>query len=221
MKIISDIRLYKSNIENIDGNSLPDGFSYPQISADVNRVVMKLRENNFSLGDFDHLYINFTTCAVDSGIALSKRSVDKYHPWYRYYDVHIDDTMFSQLETENMSDEIINLLKKVLKKFGDEKLISSCISEALTQKEQMLMKFKEKQTAKRKAIIYLRYLDNCHYLPVLKVFDLDENLLFKTNLPEANCLDYLGNIQLSNKKVTIKPRKNSYAVNLEPICFDY
>jgi hypothetical protein len=182
---------------------------------------MKLRENNFSLGDFHHLYINFTTCPVDNEIALSKRSIDKYYPWYRYYDVHIDDTMFFKLETEDMSDEIINLLKKVLEKFGDEKLISFCISEALTQKEQMLMKFKEKQTSKRKAIIYLRYLNNFNYLPVLKVFDLDENLLFETDLPEDSCLDYIGNIQLSNKKVTIKPRNNSFTVNFKPICFDY
>ena len=60
MKPISDIRLYRSNIPNIDGNSHPSEFAPKQLNIIVTRIVMKLRENGFSLGDFDHLYINFT-----------------------------------------------------------------------------------------------------------------------------------------------------------------
>jgi len=42
---------------------------------------MKLRESEFSLGEFDHLYINFTTCDMVDELNLSDE-VDRYHPWY-------------------------------------------------------------------------------------------------------------------------------------------
>ncbi|MGP1593809.1 MAG: hypothetical protein ACTTH8_01000 [Treponema sp.] len=81
MKVISDIRIYKSKVENIEGNSLPSEFKSTKIlNARIKRIVMALRENNFSLGDFDHLYINFTTCNVENEIFHAKRKTDKYHP---------------------------------------------------------------------------------------------------------------------------------------------
>ena len=97
MKIIGDIRIYKSRIENIEGNSLPSYFETSKIlNAKIQRIVMALRENNFSFGDFDHLYINFTTCHVDNDISLAKRKIDRYHPWYRYYDVHISEDLYKK-----------------------------------------------------------------------------------------------------------------------------
>ena len=70
-------------------------------------------------------------------------------------------------------------------------------------------------------IIYLRFLDSCKYYPLLKVFDKEDNLLFKTDLPKTIELDYLGNIQVSEKRVTIKPRKNALTTNINPMIFDY
>ena len=99
MKIIGDIRIYKSRIENIEGNSLPSYFETSKIlNAKIQRIVMALRENYFSFGDFDHLYINFTTCHVDNDISLAKRKIDRYHPWYRYYDVHISEDLYKKTD---------------------------------------------------------------------------------------------------------------------------
>ncbi len=78
IKVIKDIRLYKSQESNIDGNSLPSVFTDQKLNIIVARIVMKLREAEFSLGEFDHLYLNFTTCSIDGGSSLSKRSVDTY-----------------------------------------------------------------------------------------------------------------------------------------------
>ena len=64
-KIISDIRLFKSKSQNDLSSYIPDA---KKINAIVNRMVMKLRENEFSLGEFDHLYINFTTCDMPEKI---------------------------------------------------------------------------------------------------------------------------------------------------------
>ncbi|MDE5782524.1 MAG: hypothetical protein K2I03_13780 [Lachnospiraceae bacterium] len=226
MKVIKDIRIYKSNVENIDGNSLPMGFEDKELNAIITRIVMKLRENKFSLGEFDHLYINFTTCMVDGEIALSKRSVDRYHPWYRYYDVNISDDMFSKLGNSEIEYEVVELIRKVLiQNFAtgsfDEKQLCLCFNQALEQGENMLMKFKEKVAEKRKVVIYLRFLNKCRYLPLLRVLDMEDKILFETDLPETLDLNYLGDIQVSNKKVTVKPKKNAYTKTTQPLAFEY
>ena len=225
MAIIKDIRIFKSYIENVDGNSLPTGFSDKEINIAVHRIVMKLREKNFSLGDFDHLYINFTTCFVENEIALSKRSKDRYFPRFRYYDVMINQDLFDILGTPQSAQAIFELLEKVLQDcFSTEQFtkeaIHLCVLEAITQGENMLIKFKEKRTSNNNAVIYLRYLNNGHYFPLLRVLDMEDNLLLEEDLPETNDLDAFGDILLSRKKITIKPRKNIFAKELEPISFE-
>jgi hypothetical protein len=71
------------------------------------------------------------------------------------------------------------------------------------------MKYKEKISTNRKAVVFLRYLDTCRFYPLLRVYDREEHLLFEADLPETLMLDYLGEIQVSAKQVAIKPRKNS------------
>ena len=85
----------------------------------------------------------------------------------------------------------------------------------------MLMKFKEKVSTNRRAVIFLRLLDCCKFHPLLRVYDHEENLLFEKDLPEAVTLDYLGEIQLSAKRVTIKPRKNAFTTQMSPLAFEY
>lgn len=224
MPIIKDIRIYRSSTENIAGNSLPSSFKNMKLSCAVHRIAMKLRENGFSLGDFDHLYINLTTCPIEGTLSPAKRENDKYHPWFRYYDVEVNQDLFEKLETSQCIAYIVEIVEQVLQKYFctpnfDSELIHHCISDAVIKGEEMTMKFKEKRASKNKAIIYLRYLDNTRYLPLLRVWDLEDNLLLEKDLPETSSFDAYGEIQLSVRKVTIKPRKNSFSKNLKPIDF--
>lgn len=225
MKIISDIRLYKSDVENIDGNSSPSGFGDKKLNAVIRRVIMKLREQNFSLGDFHHLYLNFTPCLPDGVIQPAKRSIDRYYPWYRYYDIGISTELFNNLEAERCQETILLLMQQTLMQFFApddcrKKIVKEAIEEAVTKGEEMLMRFKEKKSAKNRAVVYLRYLDNASYLPLLCVYDLRENEILRKTLPQTADLSPIGEIQLSSKKVTIKPRKNSFSAGLQPVSFD-
>lgn len=223
MKPISDIRLYRSNIPNIDGNSHPSEFAPKQLNIIVTRIVMKLRENGFSLGDFDHLYINFTTCLDNEAIEPAKRSVDTYHKWHRYYDVGVTDECYRNLESVNNVEFVIEQIKNVLNDYFCTEAncsVEPCIEEALNKGEDMLMLYKSKQTFKRKADIYLQLLDNGMYCPNLFVYDEDGAELLHQKLPCTFDLMSLGEIQLSNKKVVVKPRKNSLASQLEPVEFE-
>ena len=224
-KIISDIRLFKSESQNEFGGYITDSFSDKKLNAVIKRVVMKLRENEFSLGDFDHLYINFTTCDMAEEMNLSD-NVDRYHPWFRYCNIHVEEDFYNKLGSPESWNKTILHIKNVLTTYFisedfDETRILSCVQQAVEQGEDMLMKFKEKISSKRKAVIFLRFLDTCRFSPLLHVYDTEENLLIEKDLPQTVALDYLGEIQVTTKRVTIKPRKNAYTAQNKPLVFDY
>ena len=52
----------------------------------------------------------------------------------------------------------------------------------------------------------------------IRVYDNDDNIIFERDLPVSLTLDNYGQITVSSKKVTIRPRKNSWTDG-EPIEF--
>ena len=226
MKVIRDIRLFTSQVPNKDGEPLPTAIGNKSLNVQVHRIVMKLRENGFSCGDFDHLYLNFTTCPVEGGIAPSPRSVDKSHSWYRYYDVEVPQRVWDQAESVQAEEQLLVRAERVLTQFFarpefDAEKIHQCVREAITQKETMLMKFKEKRSAKGSAVIYLRYLDSGKYRPLLRVTGTSGELQLEADLPEMFTLEALGEIVLTTNRVTIRPRRNAYTGTLKPISFPF
>ena len=225
-KVISDIRVYKSNVPNIIGNALPSDIYNKRLNIVLHRIVMKLRENHFSLGEFDHLYINFTTCLDKNFITPSQRGCDPYHPWYRYYDFGVNEAFYNELDFEQSTESIILLVRELLlKHFAidevTQKIVKSSTDDAVSKKADMLMRYKIKETANRKAILYLRYLDCGEYYPLLCVYDTEGNELLKKNLPICTDLNPYGTIILSNKKVTIKPKSNAFVRESKPISFEF
>lgn len=224
MKIISDIRLYKSKNKNESGTFIIESFGSKKLTSIIKRIVMKLRENNFSFGDYDHLYLNFTICDIDDEIELSN-DIDIYHPWYRYCNVKVNENLFTKLDNEESNALIISYLEKVLCIFAsdtfDKNKIKSCIREALDQKENMLMKYKEKETAKNKVIIYLRFLDTCEYFPLFRLFDLTGTLILEKDLPKSLTLDYIGDVLIKKESIIIKPKQNAFTKSLENIVINY
>ena len=225
MKVIKDIRLYKSEEKNEYGNPIATSFADKKLNAVIHRIVMKLRENGFSLGDFDHLYINFVTFDITEKIYLSEE-IDRYHPWYRNCFINIEKELYDSIGKLDTYDFIINAIVDVLTTYFvteefDSKCIKYCISHAVEQGENMLMRFKEKKSTKRKAIVFLRYLDDCVYYPLLRVYDLDNNMLFEKDLPKTLTLDCFGEIQVSTKRIKIKPRKNAFSAFKKEVTFEY
>lgn len=224
MNIIKDIRIYRCKVENVTGVN-PEGFTNKELCAVARRICMKLREKEFSLGDFDHLYINLSTCLDEGDVKPANKIPDRYHPWYRYYDVGISQVLYDSLESLDCIPSVAALIEKVLKSqfsspdFGAD-MIKDCVFEAVSQGEEMLMKFKEKITPQRKAILYLRCLDNGKYFPLLRVCDNEGSIILEKDLPESYSLDNYGQISVSMKKVTIKPRKNSWN-DCEPFVFEF
>ena len=202
MTVISDIRMYKSSETD---NHLE--LSNKSLNLSVQRVVMKLREFGFSLGEYDHLYLNFTTLKPESTIELI-HSVDRYHPWYRYCDIGINKNEYENLDNTDCTDFVFDKIRFVLcNLFNAKDIIETALVEAKKGAE-MLMHFKEKKSAKGVASVYLRLLDNGKYCPLLCVTDKTGNEILRADLPETLDMSIVGEIQLSSKKVTVKPRKD-------------
>ncbi len=224
MKPIRDIRFFKSVIPNTDGHSLPSGMNNPSLTVSARRIALSLREHGFSLGDFDHLYINLTTCPVQDGMALAGRSKDPYHPWYRYYDMSVTPEVYGELEELSDATELISRLTRLLVEhfatddFGEEK-ITAAVRQALDEGADMRIFYKEKKTATRTATVYLRLSDDGCFLPLLRVTDEHGTALLEADLPETVDLFILGEIQVSRQKVTIKPKKNALTEDMEPLSF--
>ncbi|MBQ8965543.1 hypothetical protein [Ruminococcus sp.] len=225
MRPIKDIRVYKSLSENADGLPMPAGVVNRELAVVLHRVAMKLSEKGFTLGDFDHIYIDLTCFPTEGGIAPSKRSIDRYHSWYRWYEAEVSRELYGTLESPECIPVVIEILGQVLTRFfstaefGSEAILA-CVNEAVTAGEDMLVVFREKTSARNRAVIYLRYTDSGKFFPLLRVYGGEDELMLEKDLPLANSLDAYGTIQLSAKEVTIKPRKNAFSSDLAPMIFE-
>ena len=146
-KVISDIRLYKSWILSESGTDITTSFGDKKLNAITRRIAMKLRESEFSLGDFDHLYINFTTYDLDKEMNLSTK-VDRYHPWYRYCNIPVEKDFHNILGSPQSYEGIVHWIATALITYFstedfDQSRILAGVQQAVEQGEQMLMKFKE------------------------------------------------------------------------------
>jgi hypothetical protein len=116
-KIIKDIRYSESEILNIEGNSHPSNFGKIYIGVlDVvaigQRIARKLNELKFVSGEFDHIYINFTTVLHQDDFKVSKRDVEK---WLKYVDYGLSTSFFNAKTDSRKRDFIKEATFKALK----------------------------------------------------------------------------------------------------------
>lgn len=217
-KPISDIRLCMSRIPNADGHSLPGAFGSKALGIRLRRIAMKLRELDFSLGDFDHLYVNLTPCLPEGEIRLAQRSVHRETAWLRYVDAGVSETFLRDAD----DDALTSMAERCLMLFAQDEsarqMIRAAISEA-AKGEDMLMHFKEKQSGEMRAVVYLRLLDSGLYHPLLCAYDAAGQERLRVDLPSCLELHALGEISVSRKAVTIRPRRNDFASALQPLIF--
>ncbi len=224
MKKIADIRLYKSDVDNVDGNPIPRDIEDKALAIGIDRVVMKLRENGAVLYGFDHLYLNFTVCLPVGTIQPAARRVDTYHPRYRYVDIGVERELFDSLGVVSCLERLAPLILQALRLTVQcEADVGELMAEALQQGAQMRVKFKEKATKTRVAALYLRLLDDGYYLPLLTVRDREGRELLCVDLPRTLHLHQFGEIRLCQNYVTLMPRKNVFAtqLSLQPLRFEW
>ncbi|NCC71531.1 hypothetical protein EOM09_08215, partial [bacterium] len=116
-KLIKDIRYYASNWQNVTGQSLPVDVEsiYSMLSNSYiyigQRFALKLREFNFYLDGYDHLYINLTTVLPEHESILSSRNVEN---WLKFVDYGFSQENMKKLKENEQKKTICLITKKVL-----------------------------------------------------------------------------------------------------------
>lgn len=102
-KALIDIRYYASDSLYETGKSLPSScsrfFKFPKLLHYWGaRIATILGENGLSLGEFDHLYVNYTNAIPEGTMVFFDRTQEK---WLRYIDCGVN---FEKLKSLNESE---------------------------------------------------------------------------------------------------------------------
>lgn len=235
IKLISDIRLFESNVPNIDGNATPDyiGKKYQYDSINcldlIQRLLFLLRYRGFGFDEFDHLYLNFTPCIPHGEI----RDVNRYNirefSWYHYVDVGCDTEVFNRLSYEEKNLFIIKSIKaaSMMKTPREQlKLFEDTFDEVVQKGEFLLIPYKRKENLNYIVEIFTRIDNEMSFIPLIRVSDASGILKAEQELRHYGrdeFISQIGTITIGKSSVRIAPRKNQYAdyYNLIPIKIEW
>lgn len=158
-RILKDIRFYESEKQNIEGQSLPHDlgnlfFPTKETTYIGQRIARKLNELKFTYGEFDHIYLNFTTFLKENEIVVSSRNIDKR---IKYLDFGINSEKLNSFSDNEKNSFIKSATFKALRHISSDRNL-----ELLAQTEKQLSKFdteikihyKSKETNSVKIDIY-------------------------------------------------------------------
>ena len=216
-RILKDIRIYESDIENISGNSHPSDLgkiikSTMNANFIASRIARKLNELKYSFGEPDHIYINLTTCLDENTIKVSNRKTEK---WMKYIDFGILPDYFNSLKDEKKDDFIEKTILTIFKSIStkDNLELVNQVSEQLSKfGREMKILYKTKETKSycvniyyqiapinKLSNIYLEYTDKKKDIKIVKKFDLK---LY------GDIYSLVDNISVKENKIVLKPKKS-------------
>lgn len=235
IKLISDIRLFESDVPNTDGNPTPYyiGKIYQYDSIEcldvIQRLLFLLRHRRFGFDGFDHLYLNFTPCIRHDEI----RDVNRYNirefSWYHYVDIGCDPGIFNRLTLQDKNTFVIDAAKKamLMKAFEEQReLLENAFEEVVQNGECLLLPYKQKGNQNYTVEIFTRITNEVSFIPLIRVTDISGALKAEQELrcygrDEFIC--QIGMITIGKTSVRIVPRKNSYSnyYDLTPIKIEW
>lgn len=220
IKLIKDIRLFESDVPNIDGNSTPYyiGKIYQYDHMDcldvIQRLLFLLRHRGFGFEIFDHLYLNFTPCVPHGAV----RDVNRYNirefAWYHYVDIGCDAALFNSWELETKTAFILDAARKAALMKAPEaqrKIFADTFDEVLQKGESLLLPYKRKENADLIVEILFRINDELDFLPLIRVTGKDGSLKAEQALRSYGRDEFIcqiSTITIGKRSVRIVPRKN-------------
>lgn len=235
IKLISDIRLFESDVPNTDGNPAPYyiGKIYQYDSMEcldvIQRLLFLLRHKGFGFDGFDHLYLNFTPCIRHGEI----RDVNRYNirefSWYRYVDIGCDTGMFNRLTLQEKNTFVIEAAKKamLMKAFEEQReLLENAFDEVVQNGDCLWLPYKQKGNQNYTIEIFTRITNEVSFIPLIRVRDRAGALKAEQELrcygrDEFIC--QIGTITIGKSSLRIAPRKNAYSnyYDLTPIKLEW
>lgn len=235
IKLIKDIRLFESDVPNIDGNSTPHyiGKIYQYDDMEcldvIQRLLFLLRHRDFGFEIFDHLYLNFTPCIAHGEV----RDVDRYtireFAWYHYVDIGCDAALFNSWELEAKTAFILESTKKAALMKAPEaqrKRFADTFDEVLEKGEGLLLPYKRKENTDLVVEVLIRIDHELDFIPLIRVTGKDGSVKAEQTLRSYGRDEFISQIStitIGKRSVRIAPRKNWYAdyFSLSPIRIEW
>ena len=235
MKRIADIRLYESDVPNVDYSSWPHDmgriYDYDHMACleVIQRLLFLLRYRGFGFEKFDHLYVNFTPCAPQGGVRNVNRSYQYEAARIRHVDVGCDEEIFNSWEQDAKQHFVLNGIRQaVLLKAPEDMrdLFSQTFEEVLKQGENLLIPYKVKENADYRVEVLTRIDDEVDFLPLIRVSDKAGNVVAERQLRgygRDEFITQISTITIGKRYVKINNRKNWYAdfYGLKPIRLEW
>ncbi|MDR1316420.1 MAG: hypothetical protein LBK13_06060 [Spirochaetales bacterium] len=224
-KVIKDIRYYASNFPNEDGKSLPGDRFFTGLMGTKNNytkygkiIARKLNEMNFLSGEFDHIYINYSTAIEDGKINISNRKPEK---WIQYIDYGITENKIKRMDENSKIKFIIGTtflcVFELYKNDKDKTLALKSVREQLEEYGDLLkIKYKTKAANKWKTDVFYQINPNGINETKCIIEYRDNNKCFCKEL-FFSCYEdiyaIIDNITVKNDYIIINPKK-SYRASL-------
>lgn len=231
MKLIKDIRLFESDVPNIDGNATPYymgklyQYDHMECLEVIQRLLFLLRHRGFGFASFDHLYVNFTPCVPHGEVQNVNRNNIQEFSWYEYVDVGCDIDLFNGCTKVEKNGFVLTGIQNaaLLKAPQEQKqLFTDTFEEVLREGEHLLLPYKKKENESYTVEIFVRINDEVDFLPLIRVTDKAGAVKAEQELRgygRDEFISQIGTITIGKSSVRIQPRKNWYAdfYSLKPI----
>ena len=220
MKLIKDIRLFESDVPNIDGNATPyymgQLYQYDHMECldVIQRLLFLLRHRGFGFTSFDHLYVNFTPCIPHDVVKNVNRYNIREFSWYEYVDVGCDVRLFNGWAGNEKNAFVLEGIKNaaLLKAPREQKqLFTDTFNEVLREGDRLLLPYKKKENNDYTLEIFVRINDELDFLPLLRVTDKAGAVKAELELRSYGRDEFItqiGTITIGKSSVRIVPRKN-------------
>ena len=217
MNLVKDIRFFESNEPNESGFSFPSdigklyAFDSTECQEVIHRLLLLLRHKGFSLGEFDHLYLNLTTQLPHGEIVISNR-IDRYHKWYRFVDAGCDVQRFNGWETWKKCEFVLASIHRAIGLFTEAesaRVVDECFEEVLRRGSELAIPYKEKQHDRYTVRVLVKITDDLDFIPVIRIINGDSpvrEMILPPYSRDPFILQF-GSISIGKKSVRFVPRK--------------
>ena len=219
MNLIKDIRLFEKREPDVDGTGMPDhmrslyGFDGLDMQDIIQRLVFLLRHEGFTFEKFDHLYMNYTPSLPHGEVRYSQRSRDYYHPWYRYADAGCDIGIFKAMTMDEQRRFLAEAIRKAVHIHANEincGIFDRCYEQVMAHGPDLQIPYLEKSGDHLRLTISTTISDEVDFFPLVRIFDLDGNLLREHRLRSYGRDEFImqfRTITLGKRSVRINPSK--------------
>ncbi len=222
-KLITDIRYYenpgRTERGNVRHDSLGSLFPVPfrSFGAIGDRFACKLRESQFELPGFDHLYVILTPSLPDGIAEPSTLSLDAR---IRYVDVGLSPERWKSLSDESKHDQLVDSTVNAVGPYYQNNEIVNAVAHQLKQwRSQLEIAVKTKETSSYRVDVtfQIRPLQE-QSIAFVSYFDKMSGQRGRTVLTQLLSADDVfplcGSIAVKNRTITITPRSSFRATIL-------